>query len=511
MRKSLDVTILAVLAVALIMFPPFIFTCQDSYGQEIDKKKQHRNYWNRKRPEIEFNKKVSIGDPIRTDCTVRCHIDFPFSKEKNKFHHSSHSPRKGFKCVLCHDSTELPDPNHGKLKLTQNDCFSCHHLEKRFSSCKLCHKPVNKKVIIMNMSFDHMKHSSSTATISCEDCHLRIDHTDRLKDSLTCLPCHHVEPAPTGCKSCHENAYVPKMSDKYEGFNHGMHVKSEYMDDGCWSCHVKDYKFSKPTEMACAKCHHSTKQGIGPKCVVCHEIDTITVSNQKRDNLPFSHKNHASANLECNECHDTDERCSPAKGADCGRCHHQVDDGCRKCHTLKLYFNKKFPNSTGGRKLTFQHSVHEQNLNCTICHPKGENIRHGMSSINCADCHHHSGHGPTCVNCHSIIEEIRAGRIPGMEKGNADPMYGIVSCKECHLFSASYHRSLSDGRQSCSRCHTEDYTQILSQMREILHNELNEVEMKSDGKESLFTISQGMHNFHLSVDVLKRLNKSLSK
>jgi hypothetical protein len=118
-----------------------------------------------------------------------------------------------------------------------------------------------------------------------------------------------------GCLTCHRS-----------GAEHGQFRIER--PSGCYGCHHKE-----PTPAKCATCHRPEQYG-----AVKHATVTITVPGQqpKPRTVDFYHERHSSKS--CLECHTTPVTLAPAPTKvvckDCHEDHHAAGRRCSSCHTL---------------------------------------------------------------------------------------------------------------------------------------------------------------------------------
>lgn len=98
--------------------------------------------------------------------------------------------KNGISCETCHSTTE---PDHGKLKLTLDQCNDCHHRRAAKQGCLPCHdlqtgvyqgripNPVGEKP------------SAMSGSVKCTDCHALQDGKVTRRNPDACVTCH--EPA----------------------------------------------------------------------------------------------------------------------------------------------------------------------------------------------------------------------------------------------------------------------------------------------------------------------------
>lgn len=453
----------------------------------------------RARPPMEFEPRVTIGDPVEEDCTVRCHINFPFDTNK-RFSHLTHGPRRGFRCKRCHSDDPLPLETHGKLTLVPGGCGKCHHNPSRFDSCDTCHKPVYFQMEYKGIPFNHYKHAYAENAIACSLCHSDLLTPKNQREPFSCFTCHHVEKPPLDCRVCHQDAFELKQSKRFEGFRHKIHAETRHITKRCWTCHDKD-TMKPPETMDCQGCHHPKQMSPNRDCRICHK--RIENRRLERINPKFLHEPHISEGFPCTRCHGLNLLRSAEMGLDCQGCHHEHKGGCRKCHDHKIYFIRWYDNIPASPELPFLHAVHETDDNCDLCHLSGRSIRKGFDAMNCADCHHYSGHSPGCDFCHPEIERTRSGLLPSGRMGSPDVMHGIVSCENCHGYDPSSYRGLADGFQSCTLCHPKEYMVQHEEMKRVLNDAMNRFRIRSADPSDAMSLRQALHNSEMSLEYFR--------
>ena len=441
---------------------------------------------------MRFKRGVSIGDPVTTDCTTRCHIDYPFTaSDQVRFRHSNHRLEQGFQCTLCHSAYPLTDARHGQLTMTRAGCRSCHHDSRRFTECKTCHESVTRPLSLNGVPFDHQVHVAKGIALACSDCHSDTAAPRKMDPDITCQSCHHIESVKPDCKSCHGKALESGRPSDIKGFDHGHHASSDHLRMGCKACHLPKVRFGVPETLDCDTCHHGGKNKDPEnriKCIICHDPQEIRVSRAGPRRLPFHHLKHVSAGIACDSCHDetmhvnnvpADERggkvsvgfLNPGDGGmrrmDCGGCHHQRDEGCTACHVDPLRFTRYQELLPGGNRTPFRHDLHARYGRCDQCHGKGKEIRIDFEKIDCAVCHHY-GADTGCGVCHHNVETIRMGTSPCPPGFHPEPMQGILACADCHPFDAEAPHGLEPGTAACTRCHPASYGDLVRARLELL-------------------------------------------
>ena len=460
-----------------------------------------------------FKKDVVLGDALEVDCTKRCHIDFPFRTDR-PFRHDVHSPKQGFGCRLCHVSDNVGQSDHGRLRLPEGGCKSCHHNKSKYPKCDICHEPVIKSFKIGRLVFDHNKHVNDR--VKCSRCHGDANINDSSWDMDRCLSCHHADPFPVPCIRCHDEVKKRTFATKFKGFDHRIHASvmvGKKNNGVCRLCHLNARKaalVSKPEKLQCDSCHHPVSNVSMFECRHCHSEEVIS---RRINNGYFNHALHAQALGSCRSCHANNPSRSPEMGRRCAHCHHEKPDDCKRCHEEPLNFVRLFKGSDGS--MAFSHSVHERNISCMSCHEPGNRFSaKAMTTKDCAECHHNSGHFPTCSDCHGDIDRTRKGNGPSGMNGHSEPMEGIVECIECHEVQVGEIDGIAKGSKSCKKCHPQEYEELLKARMKSLARIIGKNRLLGKNDSPRLTVPIGIHNFNLATDVLRegiKENQTMNK
>lgn len=444
-----------------------------------------------------FKTGTVLGAPVASDCTQRCHIDFPFDLSR-PFRHDRHGPKQGFPCRHCHDDAPAGTPRHGQLSIPGEGCKACHHDTKRFPRCRQCHAPVSKETRVDRLVFDHGKHVQTSRDLTCTECHNRLTEKEGPWPLDRCLDCHHASRAPLPCLRCHGGQTTREVPEKIPHFDHRLHAASgsEKGVDTCRDCHLSSKgRLVVPDSLPCAVCHHPADPAQGLACRRCHEEAGV---DRRIRNPDFDHGLHARTVSPCTECHGSDSARSPARGLDCTRCHHGTSEDCRHCHGPLVRFEKAVPFLP--EQAVFSHGLHQSRAPCLACHEPSAGLDAPLGSRDCATCHHQSGHGPACTVCHPEAGNIMEGRFPGRPNGPPDVMLGIVKCGECHVLAPGERSGLEEGTRSCLRCHPREYQALLAARITVLERLAGK--RRLGGAATPLTPSLGIHNFPYALELL---------
>ncbi len=157
-------------------------------------------------------------------------------KEVFVFNHKTHlkefPANLKLRCIGCHSYMGREVREEVKTRhfgIDENACFVCHFIKgettllttndkKEVDDCSLCHKDVQKKIMIYEKEFDHLKYEKKLK-IECTNCHFETIHRGNEVGTKNCYYCH------------------TKISEEYEGADrmHNDHVEEHKVP--CSPCH----------------------------------------------------------------------------------------------------------------------------------------------------------------------------------------------------------------------------------------------------------------------------------
>lgn len=160
--------------------------------------------------------------PYASDCFT-CHVGvetveaFPFGQP---FAHATHVAAAGLRCTICHGDMS----QHGTLKLTEDDCSSCHdRIEKPMTGsaeeCLTCH----------------------TADLGTRSGTIKFPHDKHISSGLDCSLCHEGVAEQPHRTFARAPGHLPKMGHRFCSTCHGGDVMAE---DG-----------TAPDDAKCNLCH----------------------------------------------------------------------------------------------------------------------------------------------------------------------------------------------------------------------------------------------------------------
>jgi hypothetical protein len=247
------------------------------------------------------------------DCRY-CHLKAPEGPTRfdgSTFLHGPHTDKLGIPCQRCHDPAPatFPQSRHGRVRLTKENCVSCHHWQKE--NCGACHGSGPAAAVnFRGIAFPHARHA--TAGVDCKTCHMKSIRGERRLSAISpenCASCHHKQTR--YCESCHKATLPQTVNFRNARLPHRAHTE---LGLECVDCH-KASGARMGISPSCNTCHHEDE--MKPGCPACHgDGPTAPVNTAWR---PFPHSKHIPLGLTCNDCH--------AKGTP-----EKVEAACATCH-----------------------------------------------------------------------------------------------------------------------------------------------------------------------------------
>ena len=106
------------------------------------------------------------------------------------FWHAPHVVRQGIECDTCHTTHAARDAGAGVLKITADDCQSCHHGATAAGRCLSCHGAVVRRTFpTEHGNFSHEFHIEEME-FACSDCHGAAPDVKARADRAFCADCH---------------------------------------------------------------------------------------------------------------------------------------------------------------------------------------------------------------------------------------------------------------------------------------------------------------------------------
>ena len=365
------------------------------------------------------------------------------------------------RCRACHTqiATQLADPNslHGMLQA--NNCRDCHseHGGPQASLTQV-------KTLVVNhekFTFSLARHQTAAdqQPFRCADC-----HTESLTrfDPARCESCHrsyqadfvstHVRDYGANCRACHDGTDT-FSKDTFDHNRTAYPLTGQHAAAPCSACHpqVTGLAGFKQAPVNCEGCHQKDNKhpaNFGTDCARCH--NTAGWQTEIFDHNLSSYKlTGKHLDVTCQQCHVNNVyRGTPQT---CVACHVQDDPhsimlgtNCETCHTTQDWKQTTFDhNKNTSYRLTGKHAQ----AACTACH--ANNIYRGTSQT-CISCHakddtHRGTFGADCAACH----DTNAWKPPTFQ--HIFPLdhggKGIIACTTCHTVPNNYRA------YTCYSCH----------------------------------------------------------
>jgi hypothetical protein len=322
---------------------------------------------------------------------------------------------KGKACASCH----RPGVRYSQAP---SDCVSCHRKDDKHKGglgpkCGNCHNEDNWK----QARFDHektkfpLRRAHAMAGVKCDDCHLDHRYAGTPRE---CASCHREDDATKGhkghfgtrCEKCHDEG-----TWKASTFRHERDTRYPLLDRHrlvkCENCHRAPL-FQEKTPSRCVACHRANdvhKASLGDKCEKCHSPrrwkDTA-FDHDGDTKFPLRDKHKAAKcdgchkdagmreklHVECNACHERDDRERGHKGG--------FGEKCESCHDARGFKPATFEHR---RDAGFALGGKHAKAACAACHKTP--LYRTKTETGCHACHkdqdvHFATYGLECANCH---------------------------------------------------------------------------------------------------------------
>lgn len=229
-----------------------------------------------------------------------------------KFSHKTHVDGK-VSCTDCHKGIPTSEGiTAEQVKLSMEDCMSCHTDKKVSNDCSTCHSAIAKD--IKPPSHLHSWKELHGKTVRMRNEENRLDR---------CSMCH----SESACAKCHQDEAPKNHTNFWRIQGHG--VQASVDRNQCATCHRTDF---------CDRCHsetsprtHTASWGSGQNrhCLTCHEplasnnctmCHKDTASHSTAPPKPAWHNN----GMNCRQCH--------GPGLAAPWTHVDNGDNCNGCH-----------------------------------------------------------------------------------------------------------------------------------------------------------------------------------
>jgi hypothetical protein len=387
-------------------------------------------------------------------------------------------------CVGCHltDYQKTTNPNHVQANFPQT-CQQCHTTAPGWGGASFDHASTGWALTGGHLSIAtcaqcHVNgnYTLTSANTACAGCHL--------KDYQSTTNPNHVQANfPQSCQQCHTTA--PGWGGA--SFNHastGWALTGGHLSIAtCTQCHVNGNYTLSSANTQCAGCHmadfnattnpNHAQAGFPTDCSQCHS------TAPGWGGASFNHAStgwaltgfHASATVQCQQCHVNGNYKLTTANTVCVSCHltnYQATTApphaavgfpqtCQICHSTTDWTSAPFNHSTTTFPLV---GFHATSVTCAQCHVNNNYLTLPTA---CSGCHlkdyqgttspNHiaAGFPTTCQTCHQVVAGWLGATFNHtyfpLKHGNAN---GV--CSTCHTNPADYKVFL------CTGCHTKSQT-----------------------------------------------------
>jgi len=392
--------------------------------------------------------RIVIFDPKKLDHDTE--TDFPLK--------GAHLNEK-VQCKNCH----LPEK---KFRDAPSACIGCHKKDDKHkgglgTDCAKCHSEKDWKTTRFNHDETDFKLLGKHVDVKCKSCHIDDKFKDTPKDCFSCHKKDDKHKAKFGpkCETCHvERAWKEILFDHDRKTDYRLLFK--HREVKCASCHKGDL-YKDKLKMECNSCHEKDdkhKGKFGPKCETCHVEKgwkEVLFNHDKTDyRLLFKHRE-----VKCVSCHKGDLYKDKLK-KDCNSCHENDDKHkgkfgpkCETCHVEKGWKEILFDHDKSTKyKLLFKH----KEVKCASCHK--DDLYKDKLQMECNSCHekddkHKGQEGKKCESCHTEKSWTEADFDHRQSKFPLTGMHVKVECKKCHEAP-----TFKDAKSDCWSCHEKKDT-----------------------------------------------------
>ena len=227
-----------------------------------------------------------------------------------KFAHNAHLA-KNVSCVACHQDIESSEAISPDLKMSMNQCMTCHQQRSVSNACITCHKEQTPAM------------APVTHKINWQQGHGKVAHSGSMDGKNQCSVCH----TASSCTSCHETTQPKTHTEYWKIKGHAISASIDretcntcHKPDSCNTCHSQTAprshlpSWGAPRDNHCQTCHEPLKQ---ESCALCH---TGTPSHSLAVAKPAWH----SSAMNCRQCH--------GPGLSQPLPHFDNGDNCNACH-----------------------------------------------------------------------------------------------------------------------------------------------------------------------------------
>jgi len=393
-------------------------------------------------------------------CGTACHHDITQPKTGSPLPHLqawSTNGHAGVECQECH-TTSL---GAGLTLFWQSLSLKKNvvpHGKESSKACLGCHEKQPAVWRLIAETQGHRTHRG-VKDVDCLSCHAKNTHAKQAPED-TCVPCHKDERlhkpttlAAETCLSCHSFTATPKNAKPPTTITcERCHETRTALTGSAGGVDVRPMRDVNDHALhggvACQLCHNAhgkkaTPPDGKPICARCHQFENFQTKGEDRKGpeehrkCVGCHKAHApreTALQTCVDCHEKNAKGFTAKGPE--KTTALKHKSCASCHV--------------------PHTWKAERSGCMQCHKEQAELiltRSPEKHSQCTNCHDIHGLPPTgavCLKCHSDTKGKHVALAPEKHK----------DCTSCHNPHAPRP---ADTRTSCSKCHTNQVTQVMGE------------------------------------------------
>jgi hypothetical protein len=316
----------------------------------------------------------------------------------------------------------------------------------------------------------HVKFDKDAQNRLCKDCHkeVKADVVDkkgyhgRIKDLKDCNECH----------TDHKGRDAKIVILDINKFDHEQtdyilkdaHAKQDKVK--CKDCHLPKKKYSE-APLQCNGCHEKDdkhKGSLGKECTNCHKETVWKEAKFDHGKTKFA-LTGKHVDVKCNKCHAKGPESYKGASVECISCHKKDDKHkgqygkkCETCHIDKSWKTIQFDHDKETKyKLLFKH----REVKCLSCH-KEPLYQNKKTPTDCFSCHkkddvHKAGLGQKCESCHT--EERWTKQKFDHDKDTKWPLKGkhiTTKCDACHTAELKKPGTKEKIATTCIGCHKID-------------------------------------------------------
>ncbi|MHB9024838.1 MAG: cytochrome c3 family protein [Armatimonadota bacterium] len=230
--------------------------------------------------------------PVKLDTCATCHAAAPSGTRAIfgvQFSHTRHVDKSGLACSTCHTGGLPEQAGHGKLRLTEAGCRTCHDKRAQDSPHAKNWKQSHGAQAKQNSKSCAVCHSSNT----CTACHggVAMPHGKKWIGQHGAQ----ANTSPEKCSKCHDDS-APKCATCHKNLSPSSHKQE-------WG--KKHPTAGKNKPKLCEQCHAKSKGK--DSCTTCHGVQMPHPESFAMEHAPIA---SFAKDSKCFKCHDRAKFCS---------------------------------------------------------------------------------------------------------------------------------------------------------------------------------------------------------